>query len=569
MLYIALLLILVLLLTMVIYVRYGLKTKSKTRIASIRNSWGTPKTEPFYFDLIERYADLNESGFHRISEQTFKDIDFRALFRFIDRTTSKVGQQYLFNKVMSPGNKLDELNNLNSQATFFSNHSALREEIQIELLKLSHNDAYYISSLLHDKLLTRPRWLGLAYASVLSIITLLVLSVKYPVLLVVAIAPVAVNLFVHYWNKKNINQFSKSFPQLNSLIDICISIPKKDSLFKDDSVTQSISSLAAFKRKSLLLGFFTEGSIKDDLAQAMNYVIELIKAMFLIEVLILFHLVKNLTGEKKSVLCLFEYIGGLDTAISVASLRAGSVKTCRPEFITTAKKLSAKNIYHPLIADCVTNTINIQSKSVIITGSNMSGKTTFLRTILLNSILAQTIDTCFADEFKAPILKQFSSIRIDDNVLDGKSYYFEEVCVMRSLVDRVESQSQNIFALDELFRGTNTIERIASAKAILSYLNKNANIVIVSTHDIELPDMLREEYDLYHFTETIENDKLHFDFKLKTGQSKTRNAIKLLELSAYPREVTVEAQAIYNILDMKRDDASKTFNELPTVPGHA
>jgi DNA mismatch repair ATPase MutS len=112
------------------------------------------------------------------------------------------------------------------------------------------------------------------------------------------------------------------------------------------------------------------------------------------------------------------------------------------------------------------------------------------------------------------------------------------------LIEASEKDHQNLFVLDEVFKGTNTVERIASAKAILSYLNKNNNIVVVATHDIELAEMLAREYDLYHFTETVESNQLYFDHKLKVGQLKTRNAIKLLELSDYPSEIIEEAKRI-------------------------
>jgi DNA mismatch repair ATPase MutS len=102
--------------------------------------------------------------------------------------------------------------------------------------------------------------------------------------------------------------------------------------------------------------------------------------------------------------------------------------------------------------------------------------------------------------------------------------------------------------LDEVFKGTNTAERIGAAKAILSYLNRKDNIVIVSTHDIELAEMLSSEYDLHHFTETVETKELHFDHKLKPGPLTTRNAIKLLELANYPKEVIDEAKKVSNEL---------------------
>jgi DNA mismatch repair ATPase MutS len=188
--------------------------------------------------------------------------------------------------------------------------------------------------------------------------------------------------------------------------------------------------------------------------------------------------------------------------------------------------------------------LNIDQKSILITGSNMSGKTTFIRTIALNSVLSQTIFTCFADEFITPFLKVFSSIRIDDNLVEGKSYFFEEVKTIDTLIQEISSSFQNLFILDEVFKGTNTVERVAAAKAVLHYLNKNKNIVLVSTHDLELSELLKEHYDLYHFEEQIVNEALSFDHLLKDGKLNTTNAIRLLELSGYPKEIIDEAKQL-------------------------
>lgn len=172
----------------------------------------------------------------------------------------------------------------------------------------------------------------------------------------------------------------------------------------------------------------------------------------------------------------------------------------------------------------------------------MSGKTTFLRTMMINSILAQSIYTCFAEQFVTPFMRQFSSIRIDDNLFNGRSYFFEEVNVIGLFIEEMQSGHQNFFILDEVFRGTNSIERTALSKAVLSYLNQGNNIVIVSSHDIELADMLGDEYDVYHFTETIENRQLSFDHRLRPGPLRTGNAIRLLELGEFPEEITTEAR---------------------------
>ena len=116
---------------------------------------------------------------------------------------------------------------------------------------------------------------------------------------------------------------------------------------------------------------------------------------------------------------MLNYIGNIDAALSTASLRAGLTNYTTPTIIAHKKELVAKDLYHPLIENCVANSINIQQKSILITGSNMSGKSTFIRAVAINSILAQTIYTCFAAEFTTPVLKVLSSIRIADNVQEG------------------------------------------------------------------------------------------------------------------------------------------------------
>lgn len=523
------------------------KGNKKKQLEEIQSSWGKPKQEPFNFNSISKYADtVNTDKFHRLSDQTTEDIDFYGLFEFIDRTSSKVGQQYLFKKLIEPTkNPVDSSESL---IKIFTGDKQLRESIQQELSKLNNSGAYYITTLLKDKLLEKPKLFNLLILDIVILVSLLILSFKFPVLLLVLILFLTLNMFLHYWNKNNTFQFLRSFPQLNNLINVSKVLVKKGDQFSYKTIEESITDLKSFQHKVFLINLSSDNGIQSELSFIATYLIELVKAFFLVEVFALYRITKELESKKSSIQNLFNYVGHIDTAISIASLRAGKEKTCLPKFISAKKELIVKNLYHPLIEDCVKNNLTIKDKSILITGSNMSGKSTFLRSLIINSILAQTIYTCFADEFTAPILKQFSSIRIDDDLFDGKSYYFQEVGIMASLLEQVKSSDQNLFVLDEVFKGTNTIERIASAKAILSYLNRNENIVIVATHDIELADMLAQEYDLYHFTETVENKALHFDHTIKSGQLKTRNAIKILELSNYPADVIKEAKEISSSL---------------------
>ncbi len=531
----------------ILVIHHANKNRTKKKIEEIRAAWGKPKNESFDFDSICHYANtVNENKFHRLTEQTIEDIDLHGLFAFIDRTTSKVGQQFLYKKLLEPTNNASDTSE--RLVNIFSKDERLREGFQLDLLKLNNTGAYYITSLMKDKLLEKPKWFNLLLLDIFIVACLVMLSFKVPVLLIVLIIPIVLNMFLHYWNKNNTFQFLRSFPQLNNLINVSKVLLKRGDSFYDKSVDDSISSLKSFQQKVILINFDNGSGIQGELSVIGTYLTELIKAILLIEVFTLYRITKELENKKSSIQVLFNYVGNIDSSISIASLRAGKEKTCIPYFVPTSKQLHTRNIYHPLINDCVKNDLSINNKSILITGSNMSGKSTFLRTLAINSILAQTIYTCFADEYSTPMVKQFSSIRIDDNLFEGKSYYFQEVHIMGSLIREAKQANQNLFVLDEVFKGTNTIERISAAKAILSYLNRHNNIVVVSTHDIELADMLKGEYDLYHFTETIEHDELHFDHKIKSGQLKTRNAIKLLELSDYPTEIISEARQLSTTL---------------------
>jgi DNA mismatch repair ATPase MutS len=511
----------------------------------IRKLWGMPKKNDFNFNRIGRFAAMDSGDTsHKLSQQTADDIDFYQLFSFVDRTTSPVGQQFLFKKLLHPVNTVAELIGLNERIDLMATDRVLREDIQKELIKLDQPDAYFICNhVAPQKVVQRPAWFRWLVINIVLVVSLAALSFKFPVCLILMIVPLTLNSIIHYWNKTNLLPVFGSFAELNILINAAANISKKAGYY-DGAVKESLRDLKPFQWKLLLLNPGQDTSIKDDLNQIAFYFNEILKAFLLIEVFSVFYLTNELEKKKSSIKTLFDFIGEVDCAISIASLRAGALKTCLPHFVGTKKEMILKNLYHPLVENCVENSIVIRDKSVLITGSNMSGKTTFLRTLMINSILAQTIFTCFAEEFTTPFLRQFSSIRIDDSLMEGKSYFFEEVNVIGLLIEQAQSANQNLFILDEVFKGTNTTERTALAKAILSYLNRGNNIVIVSTHDMELSDMLKNEYDLCHFSETIENGKLHFDHRLKPGPLKTRNAIRLLELANFPGDIITEARLL-------------------------
>lgn len=306
-------------------------------------------------------------------------------------------------------------------------------------------------------------------------------------------------------------------------------------------LTQHLSKkVDKIKLKTEFISF--EKNLDNEFATVFWVVSEFIKVLFNLEYLIFYSFTESITRKKEELKKMFHFIGEIDSAISTASLRASDLELCNPEFID-GKKFIVEEIYHPLIKNCVVNDLSLADSSLLLTGSNMSGKTTFIRSISINSIIAQTLNICFAKKYVAPFFKLYSSIRITDNLLENTSYYLEEVLTIKELIEASKRDCPCLFVLDEIFKGTNTIERISGGKAILSYLNRGNNIVLVSTHDIELTEILsKEKFELYHFSEHIENSELTFDHKLKEGKLKSRNAIKILELYNYPSEIIKDAR---------------------------
>jgi hypothetical protein len=531
------------------------RKRRRKKLEELEFIWGKTKEEYFDFNLITKYAaqDGKEEAIGRLPEQTLLDIDFQDIFKFLDRTCSKPGQQYLYRYLLHPKTDVDALRELKEKADFFNQNPELRKEVRVLLSGLNDNDAYQVSALLEDRVLQRPKWFGMVYPDVIAVVALMMLTLVFPFLWVVLVFLFGFNLILHFWNKRNIFQYARSMTQLSLLLDICNQISKKDIPFDKEAALRNSAHLRRFQKKMRWIDFGGKGMV-GDMVESLQFIFEMIKALLLIEFRAIYSVARELENKKEAIEGLFSFIGRIDLAITVASLKESGYPLCTPQFTPAYKQLIARKIYHPLIPDCVENDLTVRSKSILITGSNMSGKTTFIRMLAINSIVAQTLYLCFAESYTAPFLQVHSSIRVDDNLLEGKSYYLEEVEIMASLVKAAASEEQNLFILDEIFKGTNTIERVASAKAILSFLNRRKNLVFVATHDIELVELLKAEYDLYYFEENVKDGQLVFDHKLKSGQLHAGNAIRILEAFGYPPTVVKEAKAIAGaLLTAKKD----------------
>jgi hypothetical protein len=432
---------------------------------------------------------------------------------------------------------------LDGLASVLAADPALRETVGLQLSRLTDKNVYHLPTLFLAPHLQPPDWFWVVRTLPFVNLLLIGLIPFYPLALVVLLGVLTLNYGIHYWNKKNLFQYISSIPQLLILKQVTRDLLKQEKLGPPpDGLVQAAATLDKVGYSVSFLQL--EARMQSEVGQVAEVVTELIKALFLLEPLLLFYALGQLGAKRSDIASVFEYVGTIDVALSICSLRAGLAYYCKPTPCAAQKQFVATDLYHPLIVSPVANSIAVAGKSVLLTGSNMSGKTTFIRTVGINAILAQTLHTGLARELVMPPMQVMSAVRIADDLLSDKSYYFEEVLTIRNMIEESHAPAQTLFLLDELFKGTNTIERIAAGKAVLSHLNRGNHLVFVSTHDIELTDLLEEGFDLYHFTELVEGDKIAFDYKLRPGNLTTWNAIRILELNAYPAEIIREARAL-------------------------
>jgi DNA mismatch repair ATPase MutS len=248
---------------------------------------------------------------------------------------------------------------------------------------------------------------------------------------------------------------------------------------------------------------------------------------------------------------LYEAIGRIDVALSTASLRAGAAAFGRPQ-IEEAGPLVLDDFVHPLVADAVPNSIALEEHGLFITGSNMSGKSVFLKSVGVNVILAQALGTTLARRYRAPFLTVRTLIVGADSITEGKSYYLAEAQAALERLTAVDAEGKHLVLVDEPFRGTNTEERIGAGKAYLEALVRRGALTLAASHDRELGSLLGETFEPKHFTERVVGDEVVFDYTLRDGACPTRNAIRILELAGFSSALVGEAQRVAQWLTERR-----------------
>ena len=231
-----------------------------------------------------------------------------------------------------------------------------------------------------------------------------------------------------------------------------------------------------------------------------------------------------------------EVIGNFEALYSLAVIKYVKKNSVLPEITESrAPYLKMENAVHPLLKEsqAVANSFAIDGGLAVITGSNMSGKTTFLRTIGVNLTLAYAGGFVCAEKFSAAKMRLMTSMRISDDVSRGISTFYGELLRIKGMVEYAKMRRPMLALIDEIFKGTNSADRIIGAEATLKTLNKPWGLTLVSTHDFELCDLANQN-DVhgknYHFEEHYVEGKLKFDYTIKPDRCHTSNAQALMRL---------------------------------------
>ena len=529
------------------------RRRSAARLEALRTRWGHPSVHPRDFGPIARaHCALLEAhpGPRSIDDRTWRDLGMNEVYAHLDRTSTFAGRAALYHRLRAPRRDVAALRSFDDAVAFFERDSGAREKVQTVL---ASTEEYGQAAILDALFGEAPR---IAFGRfvfplfTIASISILVLGIASPMarLMAVGLGALCIALRMGMGSRTHdAVAFLEPLRRVHALLAVgrmLARLPVSGLEERLNVVRGLVARLAGFGRAtSWLLLDATR------LAEPFSLMVTYLNAFFLLDLTALAFSVSALAGRREDLQALFVAVGELDAALAVASFRAGASRTCRPEIVLESDALAIEGAVHPLVTQAVPNGVRVAERGILITGSNMSGKSTFVRTVAINALLAQSVFVALATSYRGPFVEVRTLMSANDDVLRNRSYYAAELLGAKELLAPCVPGERALVVLDELFRGTNTSERIAAGKAVLQALQRAGHFVFASTHDLELVGLLRERFEPYHFAEEVRGGELVFPYTLRRGPSTTRNAITLLGLAGFPPEVVADATAVAGALD--------------------
>ena len=505
----------------------------------LKTSFGKmPEPREIDYESIECYTKYTDKNARDVDKITWNDLDMNKIYERLNTCQSSVGDEYFYDVLKRPQSSLDKLLKREELIEFFDKNTDTRLNVQFALAKIGKKDYNGVAGLIFrsDFDLLKYNIIYNIFA-LLPLVSLAVLFFHINAGVIALILTFLINMFIHIKSQKHIDMNLTAINYFSRIIRCCEKFVKIED-FKE---------LPCIVRLSVLNNYFKKAANKAPSAQSgmgaslVDVFWMYISITFLIEVRGYNNFMKCVKKKQDYVHEVYVTIGEIEASLSILSSRKSFPSFCIPKFCAE-NIIKCQDIYHPLIDNAITNSHTFDN-DMLLTGSNASGKSTFIKTLAINGILAQTINTCTASSFTARFFVIITSMAIRDNIYEGESYFTAELKSIKRILD-ITKKHYTVCFIDEILRGTNTEERIIASQVILRHLHTRDSLCLAATHDIELTQILENEYNNFHFCEQVTDKDISFDYKLKPGPSKTKNAIKLLDVMGFDREIIDEAQAL-------------------------
>ena len=507
-------------------------------------SWGKIPQREYSYDELEHISQFfrkrEKEGFY-VDDITWNDLDMDRIFALINQSISPIGDEYLYEILRKPVFEEEELKERQRLLEFFSEKEMERHKVQALLARIRKpgNVSVYEAVSVTKEVEIQGKGFQIVMCGAFFLSLLFFAAMPSPGIFCF-LGICILNIITYFMRKQDIDLYLTSFRCVIQLLEAQknlekLKIPELASYMEEGKRCRK--ELRTFQKGSFLVleqsstGGGMEGLIMDYIRMLTH--IDLIKFSTMM---------KAMQEHQEEILGLMKIFGYLDAMISIASFRVSLPYYSIPELEMAGKAyLKVENLYHPLLSHPVANSIEAEN-GILVTGSNASGKSTFLKNIAVNTILAQTIYTVTASEYQAPYFKVMTSMALRDDLERGESYFIVEIRSLKRILDETEKEGCLLCIIDEVLRGTNTIERIGASSRILAGLDREHVLPFAATHDIELSYILEDLYENYHFEEEVKEHEVVFNYLLKKGRVTTRNAIRLLEMTGYPENLSEEAK---------------------------
>ena len=476
-----------------------------------------------------------------IDELTWADLGMDELFCQMAYTGSSVGDDYLYYLLHHPAETGEELTALEEKISYYQEHAEERLRLQILFHEMGRLQNYSLSQYIRFMEEMEPgKNLRHHAANALILLSLVLMIFSTGLGFGLFILCLCYNFLSYFRYKREMEPCLASFRYILALLENARGIVGTLNPVwgkEKERLEEKLAQFKDFRKHSYLLG-----SGRGAGGQELEIILDYLRMCFHLDIIKFNSMLSQLQQRINSLWELYALLGELDSCIAIGAYRAWLPGWCTPVF-TEKREILLKEGYHPLVENPVPNSL-IMDKNVLLTGSNASGKSTFLKAMGINILLAQTIHTCMAKALELPFCHLYTAISLKDNVRLKESYYMAEIRAIKRILDSAAESRQIVCMVDEVLRGTNTVERIAASTQILRQMSQEGILCIAATHDGELTRILEKEYQNYHFEEEMIEGDVRFSYQLKPGSASSSNAIRLLEEMGYQKEITEKARAM-------------------------